>query len=375
MNDNPLKELGKLGQSVWLDYISRDLIAGGTLRRLIDEDGLRGMTSNPAIFEKAINGGKVYEQDMRALAASGKKVMAIYEDLAINDVRSAAEVFRPVFDSTKGLDGYVSLEVDPRLAHDAQATIAEGRRLWSVLDRPNVFVKVPATAEGLVAIKSLISDGININVTLLFGLPRYREVIIAYLEGLEARKAAGRPVSSIRSVASFFVSRIDTLIDQKLETLIASGGPDAELAATLRGQVAVDSAKVAYLIWKEAFGSERFGRLGAQTQRLLWASTSTKNPAYSPVKYVEALIGPETVNTMPLETIEAYRAHGQPRSRLELDSAEAGWALRRLAEIGIDIDEATAQLETEGVEKFMKPFEALLGSIEKATARAAHPVP
>ncbi|HET7839558.1 MAG TPA: transaldolase [Rectinemataceae bacterium] len=374
MEQNPLKELGRLGQSVWLDYISRELISGGGLRRLIDEDGLCGMTSNPAIFEKAINGSSVYEADIRALAQRGKDVQAIYEELALGDVRAAAEVFAPVHHSSGGLDGYVSLEVDPRLAHDAAGTIAEGRRLWAALDRPNVFVKVPATKEGIAAIRALIAEGININVTLLFGIPRYREVIEAYLGGLEERKAAGKPVGSVRSVASFFVSRIDTLVDQMLEGMIAAGGPEKELAASLRGQVAIDSAKVAYLIWKEAFKGQRFGRLGAQTQRLLWASTSTKNPAYSPVKYVEALIGPETVNTMPLETIEAYRAQGQPRSRLELDQAEAGWALRRLAELGIGIDEVTQKLEDEGVDKFIKPFAALLGSIEKAAARAAHPV-
>jgi transaldolase len=374
MNDNPLKELGKLGQSVWLDYISRELIAGGALKRLIEEDGLRGMTSNPAIFEKAISGSPVYDGEIRALAGQGKDVAAIYEALALGDVRSAADVFRPVHGSSGGLDGYVSLEVDPRLARDADATIADGRRLWAALDRPNVFIKVPATREGLKAIRTLTAEGINVNVTLLFGVPRYREVVEAYLAGLEARKAAGKPVSSIRSVASFFVSRIDTLVDQMLEGIIASGGPESELAASLRGQVAVDSAKVAYLHFKDAFGSPRFRKLGAQAQRLLWASTSTKNPAYSPIKYVEALIGPDTVNTMPLETIEAYRAHGQPRSRLEQGEAEAGWALRRIAELGMDIDAITQKLEDEGVEKFVKPFAALFGAIEKAAARESHPV-
>ena len=300
MSGNPLKRLGTLGQSIWLDYIRRDLIAGGELRRLIEEDGLRGITSNPSIFEKAITGSHDYDGDIRALALEGKGIQAIYEVLSVCDVQGAADEFRPLYDKTDGKDGYVSLEVNPHLAHDTKSTIDEARRLWDTLSRPNVFIKVPATAEGLPAIQQLIGEGISVNVTLLFGLPRYRQVAEAYIAGIEARAAQGKPVKHLASVASFFVSRIDALVDPLLEKLIAQGGEKAEVAKKVHGQVAISSAKVAYQIYKEIFGSDRFRKLaaqGARVQRLLWASTSTKNPDYSDVKYVEALIGPDTVNT------------------------------------------------------------------------------
>jgi len=368
MDNNPLEQLGALGQSIWLDYIRRDLMAGGGLKRLIEEDGLRGMTSNPAIFEKAIVDSRDYDEDIRALALKGEGAEAIYETLTQRDVRNAADEFRPLYDRTDGQDGYVSLEVNPHLAHNTKGTIEEARRLWSALDRPNVLIKVPATAEGLPAITQLTGEGINVNVTLLFGLPRYREVAQAYIAGLEARLARREPVKRIASVASFFISRIDALVDPQLDKLIAQGGPKADLAKAARGQVAVSSAKMAYQVYKEIFGGARFGKLaaqGARAQRLLWASTGTKNPDYSDVKYIEALVGPETVNTAPLKTLDAYRDHGDPKSRLEENIGEARAVLERLSGSGIDLDAVTQKLEDDGVMKFNKPFDKLLAALEQ----------
>ena len=279
-------------------------------------------------------------------------VKAIYEALSQRDVQSAADEFRPLYDKTEGADGYVSLEVDPGLAHDTTGTVDEGRRLWAALDRPNVLIKVPATAEGLPVIRRLISEGINVNVTLLFGIPRYRQVVEAYLEGLEARVLQAKPVETVASVASFFVSRIDTMVDPLLEGVIAQGGEDADSAQMLHGQVAIASAKVAYQIYKEVFSTERYRKLadqGARTQRLLWASTSTKNPDYSDVKYVEALVGRDTIDTIPVETLDEYRDHGDPKDRIEQEVAEARGVLDRLPELGIDLDEVTQELEDEGV--------------------------
>ena len=366
MSGNPLKRLGTLGQSIWLDYIRRDLMASGELRRLIDEDGLRGMTSNPSIFEKAIADSHDYDGDIRAMALGGNGADAIYETLSQRDVESAADQFRPLYDRTDGQDGYVSLEVNPHLAHDTKGTIEEARRLWAALNRTNVLIKVPATANGLPAIQQLIGEGISVNVTLLFGLPRYRQVAEAYIAGIEARAAQGEPVKHLASVASFFVSRIDALVDPLLEKLIAQGSKEVDLAKRARGQVAIASAKMAYQIYKEIFGSDRFRKLaarGARAQRLLWASTSTKNPDYSDVKYVEALIGPDTVDTAPLETLDAYRDHGEPEARLEQGVEEARRVLERLPELGIDIDKVTRQLEDEGVEKFNKPFDKLMEAL------------
>ncbi|MDA8137600.1 MAG: glucose-6-phosphate isomerase [Desulfobacteraceae bacterium] len=371
MKNNPLQQLATLGQSIWLDYIRRDLITGGELGRLIEEDGLRGMTSNPAIFEKAIADSHDYDAEIRALALEGQDTAAIYEALSQNDVRSAADVFRPLHDRTGGQDGYVSLEVNPHLAHDTAGTIAEARRLWAALDRPNVFIKVPATLEGLPAIQQLISEGINVNVTLLFGLPRYQQVAEAYLGGLETLAAQGKSIASVASVASFFVSRIDALVDALLEKRMADGGRVADLAKKARGQVAIASAKMAYQIHKEIFAGIRFQKLaalGARVQRLLWASTSTKNPDYSDVKYIEALIGPDTVNTVPPETLEAYRDHGMPKVRLEQDLAQARRVMERLPELGIRIDDVTQQLEDEGVAKFNQPFDKLMDTLAQRAA-------
>jgi len=367
-----LKELGTLGQSLWLDYIRRDLIASGKLRRLIEEDGLRGMTSNPSIFEKAIADSHDYDEDIRAIAFSGKGAETIYETLSQQDVQKAADEFRPLYDRTDGKDGYVSLEVNPHLAHDTKGTIEEARRLWSALGRPNVLIKVPATANGLPAIQQLISEGISVNVTLLFGLPRYRQVAEAYIAGLEARAAQGQPLKHLASVASFFVSRIDALVDPLIERLIAPGCKESDLARKAHGQIAIASAKMAYQIYKEIFADDRFRKLatkGARVQRLLWASTSTKNPDYSDVKYVEALIGPDTVDTAPLGTLDAYRDHGEPKARLEQDVKEARWVLDRLPELGISIDTVTRQLEDEGVEKFIKPFDKLMEAVAQRSAR------
>jgi transaldolase len=371
MKDNPLKKLETLGQSIWLDYIRRDLIASGELRRLIKEDGLRGMTSNPSIFEKAIAESNIYDQDIRDMAFKKKGVKAIYETLSQRDVQNAADEFRSVYEKTDDKDGYVSLEVNPHLAHDTKGTIEEARRLWTALNRPNVLIKVPATSDGLPAIQQLISEGVNVNVTLLFGLPRYRQVAEAYIAGLEARAAQGKPVKHIASVASFFLSRIDTLMDPLVEKFLEPGVKKTEIAKKVRGQVAISSAKVAYQIYKEIFGSNRFKKLadkGARVQRLLWASTSTKNPDYSDVKYIEPLIGSDTVNTVPLETIDAYRDHGDPKSRLEQDVKEANWIMARLTEFGISIDRVTGQLEDEGVRKFNEPFDKLMETLTKKSS-------
>ena len=374
MNDNPLKQLAALGQSVWLDYIRRDLIVSGRLRRLIDEDGLRGMTSNPAIFEKAIVDSHDYDKDIRTMAGEGKSAGAIYESLSQRDVQNAADEFRPLYYATDGKDGFVSLEVNPHLARDSDGTTKEGRRLWAALDRPNVFIKVPATAAGLAAIEQLTSDGISVNVTLLFGLPRYRQVAEAYIAGIEARVAQGKAVQHIASVASFFVSRIDALMDPRLDKFVALGGTKADLAEKMRGESAIASAKLAYQIYQEVFGSDRFKKLaaqGARVQRLLWASTGTKNPDYSDVKYIEALIGRDTVNTIPMETLDAYRDHGKPQARLEEDVDRARWVLERLPDLGIRIDEVTQQLEDDGVEKFNKPFDQLIATLrQRSPARS-----
>jgi transaldolase len=366
MMNNPLKRLRSLGQSIWLDYIRRDLIEGGALGKMIEDDGLRGMTSNPAIFEKAIAASHEYDAEIQAMARAGKTPITIYDELSLGDVANAAAKFRPLYDQTEGGDGFVSLEVSPHLAHDAEETVNEARRLWKALDKPNVLIKVPATDAGLVAIRQLIGEGISVNVTLIFGLSRYRQVVEAYLSGLEDRVAKGKSLQRVASVASFFVSRIDTLVDPQLDKLAAAGGAMADLAKSLRGEVAIACAKSAYQIQKTTFTAERFGKLaakGAEVQRLLWASTGTKDSTFSDVKYVEALIGPQTVDTAPLETIDAYRNHGNPMQRLEENVQAAQTAMARLPEVGIDMDRVESQLENEGVEKFKVPFDKLLAAI------------
>jgi transaldolase/transaldolase/glucose-6-phosphate isomerase len=329
---------------------------------MIEEDGLRGMTSNPAIFEKAISGSADYDEQIRELAEKYQNNEAIFYELAITDIREAADLFEPVFRT--GHDGFVSLEVSPHLARDTSRTIRQATELWRKTDRKNVMIKIPATAEGLPAIRRAICEGININITLLFGLDRYEAVTDAYLSGLEDRLADGQPIDQITSVASFFLSRIDVLVDPMLEK---KGYPE------LRGEIAIACAKQAYQIYKRVFGSDRFKKLqenGAHPQRVLWASTGTKDPSFEDTKYIEALIGTDTVNTVPLETLNAYRDHGRPESRLEQGTDEAVQALARLKKIGINIDEVTAQLETEAIEKFNKPYDQLLQAIEEKKARS-----
>jgi transaldolase len=372
---NALKKLQEYGQSVYLDEISRQLIESGELDTLIERDGLRGVTSNPAIFEKAIAQSNDYDAFIASLARQGKGVDEVYEAVAIRDIQEAADKFRAQYDASEGEHGYVSLEVSPRLAFDTEGTVDEARRLWQAVARPNVFIKVPGTKAGLPAIRTLIGEGINVNVTLLFGLPRYRAVAEAYLEGLEQRARTGQDLG-VASVASFFLSRIDTMVDKKLDAIAAN--PDEsdtrrELAQDLRGQVAIASAKQAYQIYRELVASERFKALeakGARPQRLLWASTSTKDDRYSDVKYVEPLIGPETINTMPKETMDAYRDRGDPAMRLEDDVEHAKRVLEQLGELGIELDKVTQALEDEGVDKFVKPFESLMQTLKRALERA-----
>lgn len=371
---NPLKRLNDFGQSVYLDEIRRAWLHDGTLATLIERDGLRGVTSNPAIFQKAIADSHDYDRAIAEHARRGDDATTTYEDLVVADIQAAADHFRPTYDASDGRYGYVSLEVSPELAHDTEGTVAEARHLWQRLARPNVFIKVPGTEAGLPAIERLIAEGINVNVTLLFGLERYRAVAGAYLAGLEARLAAGEPLTRVASVASFFLSRIDVMIDPVLDAEASLGGARAGEARGLRGQAAVASAKLAYRIYQETFdGGERFARLaaaGARPQRLLWASTSTKDPSYPDTKYVEPLIGPDTINTMPLETIDAYRDHGEPAARIGDGVDEAKDVMRRLAGVGIDLDAVTARLEDEGVAKFIKPFRSLLGTLDDALRRA-----
>jgi transaldolase len=373
MRENPLLRLEALGQSIWLDFLSRGMLVSGELVSLIQEDGVSGVTSNPTIFEKAIAQSSDYDAAITTLSRQGLTVPEIYEELVVEDIRMTADLLRPVYDRRDGGDGFVSLEVSPHLAHDSAGTLIEARRLWARVDRPNLFIKVPGTWEGLAAIRQLAAEGINVNVTLLFGLPRYRAVAEAYLDGLAERASRGLPLERVASVASFFLSRIDVLLDPQLESIAREGGEKARDAATLVGESAIACAKVAREMYREILAGDRYAVLaarGARPQRLLWASTGTKNPAYSDVKYLEALIGPETVNTTPLETLVAYRDHGQPAPRLEQGLAEAQHVLERLAGLGIDLGAVTQQLEDEGVEKFASPFDSLMKSLERKRAAA-----
>jgi transaldolase len=373
MRENPLIRLWSFGQSVWLDFISRGLFETGELRRLIEQDGLRGMTSNPSIFDSAISNTTFYDETIRESARQGKSAEQIVEAIMIEDVGRAADLFRPVYDGSGGLDGFVSLEVSPHLAYDTHGTIDEAQRLWAALDRPNVMIKVPGTSAGLPAIERLIAAGVNVNVTLLFGLPRYRRVAQAYLAGLLERANARKPIEHVASVASFFLSRFDVLLDPMLESMANEGGEKAVPARECIGEVAIAQAKSAYQIYKEVFAAERFRKLaddGARVQRLLWASTSTKNPKYPDTKYVEPLIGPDTINTMPMETLEAYRDHGNPDLRIEDDLEKYRRVLERLAQLGISIGSVTDQLEKEGVQKFVTPYDRLVKTTDEKRARA-----
>jgi transaldolase len=364
MDRNPLLGIKSLGQSIWLDYIDRGLLTNGGLARLIDHDGLAGVTSNPAIFEQAINGHADYDAAIVDLARRGLTTEQIYEAIVLEDIARAADIFRPVYDRTGARDGYVSIEVSPRLAYETEPTLVAARYLWGRLQRPNVMIKVPATVQGLPVIRRLIAEGINVNVTLLFGLGRYREVTETYLTGLEDRLAAGKPLENIASVASFFLSRIDVLVDKRLDALSRDRGDETH---SLRGRAAIAYARLAYQIFKTLTASDRWKRLaarGARPQRLLWASTGTKDPAYSDVKYVEPLIGPETINTLPPQTLDAYREHGVPAARLEQDLDEATETPTWLTQLGVDLEAVAQELETEGVKKFVQPFDKLFASLE-----------
>ena len=368
---NPLKTLQEYGQSVWLDFLSRDLFRSGELKRLIAEDGLRGMTSNPSIFEKAIGHGEDYDAQIAELEASGDlDPGTLFERLAVTDIQSAADALRPVYDQTQGRDGYVSIEVSPYLAMQTDATIEEARRLWREIGRDNLMVKIPATKPGLPAIRTMIAEGVNINITLLFSQKVYAEVAEAYISGLEEYVAKGGDPHKVASVASFFVSRIDTMVDEALDKKIAAANDPAEKARLkgLQGKIAIANAKLAYQLYQRIFRDERWQRLaqhGAQTQRLLWASTGTKNKAYSDVLYVEELIGPDTVNTMPPATMEAFRDHGRPRMSLEEDVPAAEAAMSALAKAGISIDEITARLVEDGVRLFAEAADNLYAAVQK----------
>jgi transaldolase / glucose-6-phosphate isomerase len=369
---NPLKDLLKFGQSVWLDYIRRDLFTTGELKRLIEEDGLRGMTSNPAIFEKAISESHLYDDILRSLAGKNLSGQAKFETLAIRDIQDAADVLRPVFESSKGRDGYVSLEVSPYLARKAQETVEEARRLWKAVGRKNVMIKVPGTAEGIPAFQQLISEGINVNVTLLFSQQVYEDVAHAYIAGLEKFATSGGDVSKIASVASFFISRIDSAIDKIIETrLTASKDPnEQEKLASILGKVAIANGKLAYQSYLKIFSGDRWNKLaakGAQTQRVLWASTSTKNPAYRDVMYVEELIGQDTVDTIPPATFDAFRDHGRTRSSLTENVDGAKKTMETTAQLGISVKEVTDKLTDDGVRLFSEAFDTLLKAIEKNT--------
>jgi transaldolase len=365
---NAVKALQTYDQSVWLDYIGRHLITSGELQRLIDDDGLRGMTSNPAIFEKAISGSADYAAALTALGGLNLDAVGLYERLAIRDIQDAADILRPVYEETRRGDGYVSLEVSPNLAHDTQGTIQEARRLWQTVGRPNIMIKVPATPAGLPAFEQLISEAINVNVTLLFSQAVYEQVAQAYIAGLQRLAAQGGDVSQVASVASFFISRIDTAVDAQVQARLktAATAQERTLLRSLLGKVAIANGKLTYQRYKAIFRGTSWEALaaeGARKQRVLWASTSTKNPHYRDVMYVEELIGPDTVNTMPPATLEAFRDHGRPRASLEEDVEVARDTMEVLEQVGISMTEVTEKLLEEGVRLFAEPFDKLLDAL------------
>ncbi len=373
MTPTPLHALHAAGQSIWLDYIDRTMLGSGELPRRIRDDALTGMTSNPTIFEKALATGTAYDAQLTANAPT-MGAWALFELVETDDVRVACDAFAGVYAASGRTDGYVSIEVSPGSAHDAAATIEEAHRLWKAVDRPNVMIKVPGTPEGCIALRRLIADGLNVNVTLLFAVDAHARVIEAYLAGLEDRAARGGDLSHVASVASFFVSRVDNAIDARLEALAAAGTIGADRLSALRGKAAIANAKRAYRLFRERFSGPRWAALaakGAQLQRPLWASTSTKNPAYRDVLYVEELVGPDTVNTMPPVTLEAYRDHGITRRSVDADLAAADALLDELAGLGIALDAVTDQLLAEGLASFRKSFDTLIAGIETKTAALA----
>lgn len=374
---NPLLELQQHGQSVWLDYIRRKSLLSGDITTLIENDGLRGMTANPSIFQAAIAAGDDYDETIGRLVRDGAEPVTIYETLAVEDIQTACDQFRSVYDATNGGDGLVSLEVAPSLAHDTEGTIDEARRLWAWVNRPNLMIKVPGLKAGVPAIETLLAEGINVNVTLLFAIEAYEAVAWAYIRALEQRAAAGQPIDRIASVASFFVSRVDVMIDPILDKKAEAETDAAKKAKIqgLRGKAAIANAKLAYQSFKRIFADPRFTALaakGASVQRPLWASTSVKDPAYPDLLYAEALIGPDTVDTMPRETLEAFRDHGKVADTVEADVDGARASLAALGEVGIDMKLVTDKLEEEGVDKFQQSFDALIkGIVEKRATMLA----
>lgn len=366
---NPLLELKTLGQSVWYDNIDRAQLVSGQFKRLMDEDGVVGVTANPTIFEKSISSGHAYDEQISQLVKEGKTTSDIYEAIVIQDIRTVADLLRPIYDSTGGQDGYVSLEVSPDLAYNTQGTIAEARRFWQLVDRPNLMIKIPATPEGIPAVYETLRSGVNVNITLIFSIEVYRQVADAYQRALEDRNAQGKDIRTLASVASFFVSRVDTLVDKVLDARIKASSDPAqqqELKA-LQGKAAIANARLVYQDFKKIFGTQRFETLrhaGAHVQRPLWASTSTKNPAYRDILYAEELIGPNTVDTMPLETINNFRDHGRVRCSIEDDVAGAKQTLDELEKLGIHYHQVTQQLLDEGVQKFADSFHQLIAGIE-----------
>jgi transaldolase len=371
---NPLLQLKSLGQSVWYDNIDRSQLTSGQFKRLMDEDGVVGVTANPTIFEKSISSGHAYDEQMNQLIKEGKSTDEIYEALVIQDIRTVADFLRPIYDAAKQQDGFVSLEVSPDLAHDTEGTLSEVRRFWKMVDRPNLLIKIPATPAGIPAIRQALTEGINVNITLIFSLSDYRQVAEAFISALEARRADGKDISHIASVASFFVSRVDTLVDKLLEDKIkaTSNTSEQQQLKSLEGKAAIANARLVYQEFKNIFGTPRFAALkqaSAHVQRPLWASTSTKNPAYRDVLYAEELIGPDTVDTMPLETIENFRDHGRVRLSIEDNIPEAHQVFDSLEKIGIHYDQVTQQLQDEGVQKFADSFHKLFeGIAEKRKA-------
>jgi transaldolase len=369
-----LHELHAAGQSLWLDYIDRRMLFNGDLERRIREDALTGMTSNPTIFEKALAEGEAYDTTLAA-ADAGLSPWELFELVETEDVRRACDLFMPVYEATGGQDGYVSIEVSPGVAEDPDATIAEGKRLWASVDRPNVMIKVPGTESGAVAVRELITAGVNVNITLLFSIEAHRRVIEAYLDALDARVAAGQPVDHVASVASFFVSRVDSEVDKRLDTILRQLPEDRQgHVASLKGKAAIANAKLAYRLFQEQFSGDRWAALrakGARVQRPLWASTSTKNPAYRDVLYVEQLIGPDTVNTLPPATLEAFRDHGEVARTVDAGVDEAERVLADLTALGVAMPEVTEKLLTDGLASFQKSFDGLLAGIEKKMASLA----
>jgi len=367
---NPLLQLKNFGQSVWYDNIDRAQLVSGQFQSLLDDDGVTGVTANPTIFQKSISAGHAYDKQLMQLIGEGKNVSDIYEAMIIQDIRTVADMLRPTYERTNMLDGYVSLEVSPDLAHDTDATIAEVRRFWKMVDRPNLLIKIPATPEGIPAIQAALTEGINVNITLIFSIQAYHDVTEAYLSALEDRNAGGKDISHIASVASFFVSRVDTLVDKLLDDKIKATSDSAEQQKlkALQGKAAIANARLVYQDFKKIFGSPRFETLkhsGAHVQRPLWASTSTKNPAYRDVLYAEELIGPDTVDTMPLETIENFKDHGRAALTIENNIPQAKAELEMLESVGISYNAVTQQLLDEGVQKFADSFHQLFKGIEE----------